>query len=81
MEQDYRENQRKGYMSMRSVSDFTMASFILIIGIIMALGDKFGIPALTQMLQARDASLRYIFGALCLFYGGFRLYRAFKKDY
>jgi hypothetical protein len=81
MDDGYRSNQRKGYVQMRSVADFTMAAIILIIGIVMLLGDKFGIPALTQMLLTRDALIRYMFGGLCLLYGGFRLYRAFKKDY
>ncbi len=66
---------------MRSVADFTMAAIILVIGIIMLLGDKLGIPALTQLLLSRDSLIRYMFGGLCLMYGGFRLYRAFKKDY
>jgi hypothetical protein len=81
MERDYRDQQRKGYVQMRSVADFTMAALILIIGIIMVIGDKFGIKALTDILQSRDNLIRYLFGGLCLFYGGFRLYRAIKKDY
>jgi hypothetical protein len=66
---------------MRSVADFTMAALILIIGILMTFGDKLGIPALTELMQSKDPVLRYSLGGLCFLYGGFRLYRAFKKDY
>lgn len=82
MERDYRDNQRNGYVQMRSVVDFTMAGLILAIGLIMLLGDMIGVKALTQLLHERvDSTMRYLFGALCVFYGGFRLYRAIKKDY
>ncbi len=80
-ERNYRNQQRKGYIQMRSVADFTMAALILIIGIIMMVGDKFGVKALTDILQSRDSVMRYLFGGLCIFYGGFRVYRAIKKDY
>lgn len=67
---------------MRSVVDFTMAITILAIGLVMLIGDKFGIKALTEILHTRvEDTMRYLFGGLCIFYGGFRLYRAFKKDY
>ncbi|HWB26030.1 MAG TPA: hypothetical protein VG738_11150 [Chitinophagaceae bacterium] len=81
MDEGYRDNQRKGYMQMRSVADFTMAIIILSIGLVMVAGDKLGIPELTQLLLSRDALIRYMFGGICLLYGGFRLYRAIKKDY
>lgn len=82
MERDYRGNQRNGYVQMRSVVDFTMAGLILAIGLIMLLGDKLGVKALNELLQQRvDSTMRYLFGSLCVFYGGFRLYRAIKKDY
>jgi hypothetical protein len=28
-----------------------------------------------------DQSFRYMFGGICLLYGGFRLYRGLKKNY
>jgi len=82
MERDYRDSQRNGYVQMRSVVDFTMAGLILAIGLVMLLGDKFGIKPLNDLLQQRvDSTMRYLFGTLCVIYGGFRLYRAIKKDY
>jgi len=67
---------------MRSVVDFTMAILILSIGLVMVIGDKLGIKPLADILHTRvEDTMRYLFGGLCLFYGGFRLYRAIKKDY
>ena len=81
MDESFRNQQRKGYVQMRSVADFTMASIILIIGLIMLIGDKVGLPALKQLVETRDPLIRYMLGGLCMLYGSFRMYRAFKKDY
>ena len=80
MERDYRQPQQKTGVQIRSAADLTRAVIILVIGIVMVVGDKFGIKALTEMLESRDSLIRYLFGGLCLFYGGFRLYRVLKKD-
>lgn len=79
MEREYRPPQQKTGLQIRSAADLTRALIILIIGIIMLLGDRFGIKALTEMLQSRDSFIRYLFGGLCIFYGGFRLYRVLKR--
>ncbi len=82
MDQDARKQQRKGYTMMRSVYDLGFGFFIVIIGGIVLLGTKMGIPALKTFLEDRgDPFLLTIFGCICLLYGGFRLYRGFKKDY
>jgi len=76
MEQDSRDRQRKGYILMRSVYDFGLG--ILIFGF----GGKLGIPALKEFIDgSSDPFLLKIFGCMSLLYGGFRLYRGFKKNY
>ena len=77
MENDYRERQRKSYTTMRTIYDVTMAILILGIGIIMLIGDKLGL----EMILNFDPFMRYAFGALCILYGGFRLYRGLRKEY
>ncbi len=77
MEQDFREKQRKSYTLMRMTYDITMALLILSIGIILLFGDKFQI----MFVQTIDIVIRYLFGGLCLLYGGFRMYRGIKRDY
>ena len=81
MENDYRQNQRKSYILMRTVYDITMALLILSIGVIMLVGDKLGSDTLKIFIQDRDPLMRYLFGGLCILYGGFRLYRGIKRKY
>lgn len=81
MENDYRQNQRKSYILMRTVYDITMALLILSIGVIMLVGDKLGSETLKNFIADRDITMRYLFGGLCILYGGFRLYRGIKRDY
>ena len=62
---------------MRMVYDFTMAGLILAISVILFFGDKFNFAVIADL----EPLMRYGFASLCLLYGGFRLYRAFKHDY
>ncbi|MBS1746106.1 MAG: hypothetical protein JST21_08050 [Bacteroidetes bacterium] len=77
MESEYRNRNKKSYIQLRMVYDFTMASLILGVGIILLFGNKFGLPIIGDL----DSNIRYGFGALCLFYGSFRFYRGIKHDY
>ncbi len=82
MEQDSRDRQRKGYVLMRSVYDFGLGILIFGIGFILVFGGKLGIPALKEFIDgSSDPFLLKIFGCMSLLYGGFRLYRGFKKNY
>ncbi len=81
MENDFRERQRKSYNVMRVTYDLTMAILILAIGCLLLFGDKFGSKTLKDFVTGLDPLLRYMFGTLCLLYGGFRLYRGIKQDY
>ncbi|MCU7693603.1 hypothetical protein ACFSPU_11300 [Haoranjiania flava] len=77
---DLRERNRKSYIKMRQVKDFTMSVIILLIGLLMFFGNK--INALKPIMENKDPLLLNIFGGLCLLYGGFRLYRTItQKDY
>jgi hypothetical protein len=81
MENDFREKQRKSYNVMRVTYDLTMAILILAIGCLLVFGDKFGNKTLKEFVTGLDPLLRYMFGTLCLLYGGFRMYRGIKQDY
>ncbi len=72
-----RQKSEKSYRLFKSIYDFSMATLILGCAVLM-LGAKWF--KLDQVLNV-DAEFRTIFGIMCLFYGGFRLYRGFKKDY
>lgn len=78
MEREYRNSQLKsGQTTMRFVYDITMAILILGMGALLLLGNKLNV---TQII-ALDPLMRYMFAGLCVLYGGFRLYRAIKRDY
>lgn len=72
-----RQKSEKSYQLFKSIYDFSMATLILGCAVLM-LGAKWF--KLDQVLNV-DAEFRIIFGGMCLLYGGFRLYRGFKKDY
>ena len=77
MENNYENNRRKSYITMRMVYDFTMAGLILGVSVIFFFGDKFNLPLIGDL----DPVLRFGFAGLCLLYGGFRIYRGIKHDY
>ncbi|HRH48888.1 MAG TPA: hypothetical protein PLP23_09050 [Panacibacter sp.] len=79
MESDFKDKQRKSYNNMQTVYNVTMGLLILGIGLMMFFNEKIGLN-LTEKFGG-DSLMIYLFGSLCLLYGGFRLYRGIKKDY
>jgi hypothetical protein len=77
MENGPREKSERTYRVFRSIYDFTMAFLILGCGVLM-LGAKWF--KLEAILNA-GGDFRNIFGALCIVYGGFRLYRGIQQSY
>lgn len=77
MNSDYKERQRKSYTIMRMIYDLTMAILLLGMAIVMLFAEKLNVDRFIEI----DTSFRYMFGAICLLYGSFRLYRGIKKDY
>lgn len=77
MENDFEVKKQKSYTMMRMTYDLTMAILLLGMAAIMLLAEKFKIEQLISV----DATFRYLFGGICLLYGGFRLYRGIKRDY
>ncbi|NCT93647.1 MAG: hypothetical protein GXC72_04425 [Chitinophagaceae bacterium] len=77
METDSRSRQQKSYRMMRMIYDLGMSALILGVAVVMFFAERF---SLDQLINA-DPMFRYMFGGLCLLYGGFRLYRGLKRDY
>lgn len=74
-----RQMDRRGFTLFRTVRDFTMATLILAMAFLLLAGAH--IKQTRTLVLSVDPLMRYMFGGLCLLYGGFRLYRAIKKDY
>jgi hypothetical protein len=77
MEDRFREKQQKSYNLMRMTYDLTMAILILGMAGVLIFAEQFNI----QQIMEADLGFRYLFGGICLLYGGFRLYRGIKRDY
>ena len=77
MQNQFENNRRRNYVTMRMIYDFTMAGLIMGMAVILVFGDRFGLPLIADL----DPFLRYSFGGLCFLYGSFRLYRGIKRDY
>jgi uncharacterized membrane protein len=77
MENDFEVKKRKSYTVMRMTYDLTMALLLLGMAAVMLLAEKLNI----EQLAGVDPLFRYLFGGICLLYGGFRLYRGIKREY
>ena len=77
MQEHFREKQQKSYMIMRMTYDLVMALLILGMAVVMIFAEKLKI----EQIMSVDDTFRYLFGGICVLYGGFRLYRGIKRDY
>lgn len=77
MNQDYRDRNKKAFDLLQTVRHFVMGIMFGAMGILLFVADKYKIA----QLQEFDKTFRYFFGAICLLYAAFRLYRGIKKNY
>lgn len=77
MQESFREKQQKSYTMMRMTYDLVMALLILGMAVVMIFAEKLKI----EQIMSIDNTFRYLFGGICVLYGGFRLYRGIKRDY
>lgn len=77
MQESFRDRQQKSYTIMRMTYDLVMALLILGMAVVMLFAEKLKI----EQIMAVDDTFRYLFGGICVLYGGFRLYRGIKRDY
>lgn len=78
MAYDYDEHKKKQISSMRSIMDYGMGVLFLLIGVFFLFHKQFGYE-LDRF--SRYPVLDIVFGAVCLLYGGWRIYRGYKKNY
>ena len=77
MQDSFRDKQQKSYTLMRMTYDLAMAVLILGMAVVMLFSERLKIDQISSI----DATFRYLFGGICILYGGFRLYRGIKRDY
>ncbi|MEO6406126.1 MAG: hypothetical protein ABIY51_05915 [Ferruginibacter sp.] len=76
-EKDPLNERDKGFLRMRSIMDYGMGLMWMAMGIFLLFIEKFNTG-----LEARfNDPVMKGFGALCVLYGLFRIYRGYKKNY
>lgn len=77
MNESLESKKAKSYRLSRTIYNIVMGFIIIGLGFVMFYAEKWNLTQITGV----EPTIRYIFGGLCLIYGGFRLYRGFKKEY
>ena len=62
---------------MRSISDYGMGAFAILVGIGFLVHKRFGIDLKGMLPDWADS----VFGGICILYGAWRVYRGYKKNY
>ena len=75
MENEAPDGRKREYILRRAILDIGMGLVIFGFGVFFLAAPKFGIEF------SVENSYRYFFAGLCLVYGGFRVYRGYKKNY
>lgn len=75
MTTDFDEKRRKAYSARRAVMDYGMGITIAAFGVFFLAAPYLGVTF------SIDPLMQYFFAGLCLLYGGFRMYRGYKKNY
>ena len=79
MLEEYEKQKRKRLATMRSIMDFGMGFLIFILGLFFFFRNKLGNISLNEKFPPDNVDK--LSGAICLLYGGWRIYRGFKKKY
>ena len=77
MIEEYENKKRKQVSQMRSIMDYGMGTLLFLTGVFFLFHDKLNVP----FGNGAPTLLDKFFGSLCLLYGGWRIYRGYKKNY
>jgi hypothetical protein len=75
MASDFDDKKQRAYINRRAIMDLGMGIIYTGMAVVMLFADKVGLGGVFSV------PFNYIFGGLCLLYGGFRIYRGVKRDY
>lgn len=77
MMEEYENQKRKQVTLMRSILDYGMGAVFLLIGLYFLLYDILDI----NIFPKKPSALDKLIGVLFVAYGGWRIYRGYKKNY
>jgi hypothetical protein len=78
MIEEYEKKRKKQVSSMRSIMDYAMGIIIMLLGFLFFFRDQF---KLDFNESYPPNYLDKVFGAICVLYGAWRIYRGYKKNY
>lgn len=78
MIEDYEKKRKKQVSFMRSVFDYGIGTLILAVGVFLVIRDRFDLAFNERFVPNY---MDKVFGAICILYGGWRIYRGYKKNY
>lgn len=76
-ENDPLTEREKGMIRMRSITNYGMGFFMVVVGFFF----MFPTSYTHRYIDQYDPTLIKIFAVICWLYGGFRIYRGYKKNY
>lgn len=76
MASEFEDKKQRAYINRRAIMDLGMGIIYAGLGGFFAFSEFLG----TELVFP-PKPFSYIFGGLCLLYGGFRIYRGIKRDY
>lgn len=77
MIEDYENEQRKQISIRRSIADFGMGIIFFCFGLYFLVYNKLG----WSFFNRKSAPIDYLIGILFTLYGGWRIYRGYRKNY
>lgn len=76
-EKEQLSEREKGFIRMRSITNYGMGVFMILVGFFF----MFPIKLTQGYIRQYDPVLIKLFAVICWLYGGFRIYRGYKKNY
>ena len=79
MFEEYERKKKKQVSLMKSLLDYGMGILILLAGILFCFRKELGDIPFNRSFPPND--IDKLFGAVCIVYGAWRIYRGYKKNY
>ena len=76
-EREHLSEREKGFIRMRSIMNYGMGAFIIVVGFFF----MFPIKNTRAFINQYDPVLIKVFAVICWIYGAFRIYRGYSKNY
>ena len=77
MLEDYEQKRRKQVTRIRSITDYTLGIIFICFGIYFLIYERIGV----NIFRREPSSIDYVIGGLFVLYGGWRIYRGYRKNY